>query len=137
MKHYNDRENVTARHCRPGWGLRRSRQRDGIATPRRTRALRLLPRFLTSLSLRAKFLAITIPLTLVSTTALICVFLVSAHRAETRALEDKLAELTDLIPLGRWGDFREIACAVAFLASEQSGFVNGAVIAADDGLTAG
>ncbi len=121
MKHYNDRENVTARHCRPGWGLRRSRQRDGIATPRRTRALRLLPRFLTSLSLRAKFLAITIPLTLVSTTALICVFLVSAHRAETRALEDKLAELaaveaTSLAGPLRNDDRRQISLIAAAVA---------------------
>ena len=40
------------------------------------------------------------------------------------------------IPMGRWGEMREIRPAVLFLASPLSGFVTGAMIAVDGGWTA-
>ncbi|MBG6487924.1 SDR family oxidoreductase [Pseudomonas aeruginosa] len=39
------------------------------------------------------------------------------------------------VPIGRFGDASEIASIVAFLASAQSSYVNGALIMADGGLT--
>jgi 3-oxoacyl-[acyl-carrier protein] reductase len=38
-------------------------------------------------------------------------------------------------PLGRFGQAREIAAAVAYLASEEAGFTTGQVIAVDGGMT--
>lgn len=43
---------------------------------------------------------------------------------------------TDMIPLGRYADPSEIADVIAFLASDNSSFVNGAVIPVDGGLKA-
>ena len=37
-------------------------------------------------------------------------------------------------PLGRWGTAREIAYAVAFLASDEAGFITGQVLSVDGGL---
>lgn len=58
--------------------------------------------------------------------------------AMTRMIEsipaDKLAELAQGIPLGRWGDPAEIAPAIAFLASEQAGYITGAVLPVDGGI---
>jgi 3-oxoacyl-[acyl-carrier protein] reductase len=39
-----------------------------------------------------------------------------------------------LIPMGRWGEAEEIAKAVAFLASEDAGYITGQVLAVDGGL---
>ena len=52
------------------------------------------------------------------------------------------ADLTDaqqqavlgFVPLGRWATPEEIAPAVVFLASEESGYVTGSVLAVDGGL---
>lgn len=41
-----------------------------------------------------------------------------------------------LIPLGRYGQTREIAAAVAYLASPEAAFVSGAMLAVDGGVTA-
>lgn len=43
---------------------------------------------------------------------------------------------TDMIPLGRYADPSEIADVIAFLAGENSSFVNGAVVPVDGGLKA-
>jgi 3-oxoacyl-[acyl-carrier protein] reductase len=48
--------------------------------------------------------------------------------------EDLVKQTLAYIPLGRWGEAREIAHAVAFLASDQAGYITGAVIQVDGGI---
>ena len=59
--------------------------------------------------------------------------------AETRMVasipEDKLAELTAAIPMGRFAQPREMAAAVAFLASEEAGYITGVVLPVDGGMS--
>ncbi len=45
-------------------------------------------------------------------------------------------ELRRTIPLQRWGQAKEIAAVIAFLASPEASFVNGAVVPVDGGITA-
>jgi 3-oxoacyl-[acyl-carrier protein] reductase len=47
----------------------------------------------------------------------------------------KRAELEALTPIGRWGEPAEIAAAVAFLASEEAGYVTGVVLPVDGGMS--
>jgi 3-oxoacyl-[acyl-carrier protein] reductase len=55
----------------------------------------------------------------------------------TSTVPDKVRSgYVDEIPAGRLGTPREIAAAIRFLASEEASYVNGAVVAADGGLTA-
>ncbi|GHJ21438.1 hypothetical protein TPA0909_30520 [Streptomyces albus] len=56
-----------------------------------------------------------------------------AFRSDSRAY---LASFADAHPLGRVAQPREIAEVLCFLASPRSGFVTGAVVAADGGFTA-
>jgi 3-oxoacyl-[acyl-carrier protein] reductase len=44
------------------------------------------------------------------------------------------AEITARTPLGRFGEKTEIADAVAFLASDEAGYITGQVLAVDGGL---
>jgi len=59
--------------------------------------------------------------------------------AQTRMVEaippDRRAELAAATPLGRFGEPAEMAAAVAFLASEEAGYVTGVVLAVDGGLS--
>jgi 3-oxoacyl-[acyl-carrier protein] reductase len=53
----------------------------------------------------------------------------------TADLPDELVQKTlEFIPLGRWGELGEIAHVVAFLASPQSSYITGQVLAVDGGI---
>jgi 3-oxoacyl-[acyl-carrier protein] reductase len=59
--------------------------------------------------------------------------------AETRMVasipEDKRAELTAQIPLGRFAQPQEMAAAVAFLASREAAYITGVVLPVDGGIS--
>ncbi len=59
--------------------------------------------------------------------------------AQTRMLsgipEQRLAELAAAIPMGRFAEPREMAAAVAFLASDEAAYVTGVVLPVDGGIS--
>jgi 3-oxoacyl-[acyl-carrier protein] reductase len=55
--------------------------------------------------------------------------------ALTQDLPDDLKQAgIEHTPLGRFGEAEEIAAAVAFLASDEAGFITGQVLSVDGGL---
>lgn len=50
---------------------------------------------------------------------------------------DRKQEILTQVPAGRYGDVREVASAVRFLASEEAAYINGAVLPVDGGLGMG
>ncbi|MEV7387903.1 MULTISPECIES: SDR family oxidoreductase [unclassified Streptomyces] len=56
---------------------------------------------------------------------------------EGKSVEETSAESVASIPVGRYGEPREYAAAVAFLASNQASYITGSVIRVDGGLIAG
>ena len=57
------------------------------------------------------------------------------HR-DARA-DDQQAAYAEAVPLGRLGRVHEISAAVTFLASEDAGYITGAVLPVDGGLFMG
>ena len=55
----------------------------------------------------------------------------------TTGNEEAAAAFAEAIPVGRFGQAREVAAAVAFLAADEASFVNGANLLVDGGVTAG
>ncbi len=51
--------------------------------------------------------------------------------------QDILDTLVANIPMGRWGTVEDVSYAVAFLASEQAGYITGHVLSVDGGLIMG
>ena len=49
--------------------------------------------------------------------------------------EEKLGRRIVHIPIGRFGESKEIAQAVAFLASDESSFITGSTFVVDGGIT--
>lgn len=53
----------------------------------------------------------------------------------TRNLPEELtSQLNTVIPLARWGEVEEVAKAVAFLASEDAGYITGQILNVDGGM---
>lgn len=58
--------------------------------------------------------------------------------ALTNDLPEKMKEESlRMIPMGRWGNSEEVAAAVTFLCSEQSGYITGQVLSVDGGMIMG
>lgn len=58
----------------------------------------------------------------------------AATRMVASIPEDRLQEATAMIPLGRFAEPEEMAAGVAFLASEEAGYITGVVLPIDGGI---
>jgi 3-oxoacyl-[acyl-carrier protein] reductase len=71
----------------------------------------------------------------------ITVNIVAPGPIETPMLEaltdQQRSQMVDAVPLGRLGQPDEVAALIAFLASEEAGYITGAVLPVDGGLTMG
>jgi 3-oxoacyl-[acyl-carrier protein] reductase len=61
----------------------------------------------------------------------------SRAEREKRRFEDVVAEGTKEVPLGRYGEAREVADLIAFLLSERASYLTGNIIQIDGGLYRG
>ncbi|MDR3520322.1 MAG: SDR family oxidoreductase, partial [Acidocella sp.] len=58
-------------------------------------------------------------------------------RGDSRAAdEERFAAMAEAIPLGRIGQPRDVAAAIAFLASDDAAFITGAMLPVDGGNSA-
>lgn len=55
--------------------------------------------------------------------------------AGARNDREREAQITARIPMGRWAEPKEVASVIVFLASEQAGYINGALIPVDGGYS--
>lgn len=61
-------------------------------------------------------------------------YMVTDNTAKLRENREAVAAITSRIPLGRWGEPRDLMGPVVFLASHASDFINGHLLVADGGL---
>lgn len=59
----------------------------------------------------------------------------AATRMVASIPEEKLAELTSAVPMGRFAEPSEIAPAIQFLASDEAGYITGVVLPVDGGIS--
>jgi 2-deoxy-D-gluconate 3-dehydrogenase len=60
-------------------------------------------------------------------------YMITDNTAKLRQDHDAVAAITAQIPMGRWGEPRDLMGPVVFLASSASDYVNGHLLAADGG----
>ena len=58
-----------------------------------------------------------------------------ASRRSGRTVDEAMKQNLSDVPAGRYGTIDEIGYLVAFLASDKAGYINGAMIPIDGGLT--
>jgi len=61
-------------------------------------------------------------------------FMISENTRKLRTNEKVVKELTESIPLKRWGEAKDLAGSVVFLASSGSDYVNGHILVVDGGF---
>ena len=57
------------------------------------------------------------------------------HGGSARDRDKRLAEMSKLVPIGRYGSTAEVAAVIAFLCSPGAGYVTGQTIHVNGGLT--
>ncbi|MFT5802962.1 MAG: NAD(P)-dependent dehydrogenase (short-subunit alcohol dehydrogenase family), partial [Nonlabens sp.] len=56
------------------------------------------------------------------------------HNVEQQQITDMASSFPSMVPLGRFGESREVATVALFLASDDSSFITGAEIPVDGGF---
>jgi 2-deoxy-D-gluconate 3-dehydrogenase len=72
----------------------------------------------------------------INTNAIAPGYMATENTAPIRADADRSASILDRIPAARWGEARDVAGAVVFLASKASDYINGYTVAVDGGWLA-